>query len=33
MFGPQIKIMRLGHGLRQRHLAELLGTDMPMYSN
>ena len=32
MFGPKIKAMRLERGLRQRHLAELLGTDMPMYS-
>ncbi|MGM9829531.1 MAG: helix-turn-helix domain-containing protein [Muribaculaceae bacterium] len=24
--------MRLEQGLKQRHLAELLGTDMPMYS-
>ena len=31
MFGPKIKTMRLERGLRQRHLAELLGTDMPMY--
>ena len=31
MFGPKIKAMRLEHGLRQRQLAELLGTDMPMY--
>ena len=32
MFGPRIKAMRLEQGLRQRQLAELLGTDMPMYS-
>lgn len=32
MFGPKIKSMRLEHGLRQRYLAELPGTDMPMYS-
>lgn len=32
MFGPKIKAMRLEHGLKQRHLAELQGTDMPMYS-
>ena len=32
MFGPKIKVMRLEHGLKQRHLAELQGTDMPMYS-
>ena len=32
MFGPKIKAMRLEHGLKQRQLAELLGTDKPMYS-
>ena len=32
MFGPKIKAMRMEQGLKQRHLAELLGTDMPMYS-
>lgn len=32
MFGPRIKAMRLEHGLKQRQLAELLGTDKPMYS-
>ena len=32
MFGPKIKAMRLEHGLKQRQLAELLETDMPMYS-
>ena len=32
MFGPKIKAMRLEQGLKQRQLAELLGTDMPMYS-
>ena len=32
MFGPRIKAMRLEQGLKQRQLAELLGTDMPMYS-
>jgi transcriptional regulator with XRE-family HTH domain len=32
MFGPRIKAMRLEHGLKQRQLAELLETDMPMYS-
>ena len=32
MFGPRIKTMRLEHGLKQRQLAELLETDMPMYS-
>lgn len=32
MFGPKIKAMRLERGLRQRQLAELLETDMPMYS-
>ena len=32
MFGPKIKGMRLEQGLKQRQLAELLGTDMPMYS-
>ena len=32
MFGPKIKAMRLERGLRQHHLADLLGTDMPMYS-
>ena len=30
----KIKAMRMERGLRQRHLAELLGTDMPMlYKN
>ena len=32
LFGRKIKEMRLEHGLRQRQLAELLETDMPMYS-
>ena len=32
IFGPRIKAMRLEHGLKQRQLAELLETDMPMYS-
>ena len=32
MFGPKIKAMRLEQGLKQRQLAELLGTDKPMYS-
>ena len=32
MFGPRIKATRLEHGLKQRQLAELLETDMPMYS-
>ena len=32
MFGPKIKAMRLEQGLKQRQLAELLETDMPMYS-
>lgn len=32
MFGHKIKDLRIEHGLRQRHLAELLETDMPMYS-
>ena len=32
LFGPKIKAMRLEQGLKQRQLAELLGTDMPMYS-
>ena len=32
LFGRKIKDMRLEHGLRQRQLAELLETDMPMYS-
>ena len=32
MFGPKIKAMRLEHGLKQRQLAELLETDMPMYT-
>ena len=32
MFGPKIKAMRMEHGLKQRQLAELLETDMPMYS-
>ena len=32
LFGPKIKAMRMERGLRQRHLAELLETDMPMYS-
>ena len=32
MFGPKIKAMRLEHGLKQRQLAEVLGTDKPMYS-
>lgn len=32
IFGPKIKAMRLEHGLKQRQLAELLETDMPMYS-
>ena len=32
MFATKIKAMRLEHGLKQRQLAELLGTDMPMYS-
>ena len=32
LFGRKIKEMRLKHGLRQRQLAELLETDMPMYS-
>ena len=32
LFGHKIKEMRLEHGLRQRQLAELLETDMPMYS-
>ena len=32
VFGPKIKAMRLEHGLKQRQLAELLETDMPMYS-
>ena len=32
MFGPKIKAMRVEHGLKQRQLAELLETDMPMYS-
>jgi transcriptional regulator with XRE-family HTH domain len=32
MFGPRIKAMRLEQGLKQRQLAELLETDMPMYS-
>lgn len=32
MFGPKIKAMRLEHGLKQRQSAELLETDMPMYS-
>ena len=32
MFGPKIKAMRLEQGLKQRQLAELLKTDMPMYS-
>ena len=32
MFGPKIKVMRLEHGLKQWQLAELLETDMPMYS-
>ena len=32
LFGRKIKEMRLEHGLKQRQLAELLETDMPMYS-
>lgn len=32
MFGPKIKAMRLERELRQRHLAEILGTDTLMYS-
>ena len=32
MFSPRIKATRLGHRLKQRQLAELLETDMPMYS-
>ena len=32
MFGQKIREMRVERKLRQRHLAELLGTDMPMYS-
>ena len=32
MFGHKIKDLRIERGLRQRHLAELLETDMPMYS-
>ena len=32
MFGPKIKAMRVERGLKQRQLAELLETDMPMYS-
>ena len=32
MLGQKIKAMRLEHGLKQRQLAELLGTDKPMYS-
>ena len=32
MFGPKIKGMRLEQGLKQRQLAELLETDIPMYS-
>ena len=32
MFGPKIKAMRLEQGLKQRQLAELLETDMTMYS-
>ena len=32
LFGRKIKEIRLEHGLRQRQLAELLETDMPMYS-
>ena len=32
MFGPRIKAMRLEQGLKQWQLAELLGTDKPMYS-
>ena len=32
MFGPKIKAMRQENGLKQRQLAELLGTDKPMYS-
>jgi len=33
MFGPKIKAMSLEQGLKQRQLAKLLETDMPMYSN